>query len=90
MNLMPTRYVSRGRRVYKTENGKYVRRTMTGGLLYRPKVTHITKGVQKFTVKPHHSVYYGGKPVAKYSTGGKRISRDVSLMRRILSRRRTM
>jgi hypothetical protein len=88
MMLVPTRYMSRGRRVYKTENGKFVRRSITGqGWLYRPKVTHITKGTQKFTVKPHHSVYYGGKPVAKYSKGGKRISREASLLRRILSRR---
>jgi hypothetical protein len=88
VSMVPTRYLSHGRRVYKTENGKYVRRTMMGGMLYRPKVSHITKGMQKFTVKPHHSVYYGGKPKAKYSKGGKRISREASLMRQILSYRR--
>ena len=83
--MIPTRYVSNGYRVYKTKTGKFVKRTAAGNLTYRPKVSHITKGVSKFTVKPHNKVYYGGKPVAKYSQ--RRISRDSDVLRRILSYR---
>lgn len=85
--MIPTRYVSNGFRVYKTKSGKYVKRTAGGNLTYRPKVSHITKGFSKFTVKPHHKVYYGGKPMAKYAGGPRRYSREAVLLRRILSRR---
>lgn len=81
--MIPTRYVSNGYRVYKTKTGKFVKRTAAGNLTYRPKVSHITKGTSKFTIKPHNKVYYGGKPVAKY----RRISRDSDVLRRILSYR---
>jgi hypothetical protein len=85
--MIPTRYLSNGFRVYKTKAGKFVKRTHMGNTTYRPKVTHITKGASKFTVKPHHRVYYGGKPMAKYAGGPRRISRDALLLRRILSHR---
>lgn len=85
--MIPTRYMSNGFRVYKTKKGKYVKRTAAGNLTYRPKVTHITKGLSKFTVKPHNKVYYGGKPTTKYAGGPRRISRDTELLRRILSHR---
>jgi hypothetical protein len=50
-------------------------------------VSHVTKGTSKFTVKPHHKVYYGGKPMAKYAGGPRRYSREADILRRILSRR---
>jgi hypothetical protein len=83
-----TRYLSHGRRVFKTENGKMFSRTASGGRTYTPKVSHITKGPSKYTIKHHHSVYRGGKPVAKYSHGHmRRLSPRATLMRRILSGR---
>lgn len=85
--MIPTRYISNGFRVYKTKAGKFVKRTLMGGLTYRPKVTHITKGLSKFTVKPHNKVYYGGKPMAKYAGGPRRISNSAKMLRSILSRR---
>jgi len=85
--MIPTRYISNGFRVYKTKTGKFVKRTQMGNMTYRPKVSHITKGTSKFTVKPHHRVYYGGKPMAKYTGGPRRISQDALLLRRILSHR---
>jgi hypothetical protein len=85
--MLPTRYVSNGFRVYKTKAGKYVKRTAGGNLTYRPKVTHITKGTSKYTIKPHHHVYYGGKPTAKYAGGPRHFSREAALLRRILSHR---
>jgi hypothetical protein len=85
--MIPTRYVSNGFRVYKTKSGKYVKRTAEGNLTYRPKVSHITKGTHKYTLKTHNKVYYGGKPITKYGGGPRRISRDADLLRRILSHR---
>ena len=84
-----TRFLSHGRRVFKTkESGKLFTRTDGGSRTYRPKVSHITKGDSKYTIKHHHRVYKGGKPVAKYSQGHmRRYSPQVSMMRRLLSGR---
>jgi hypothetical protein len=86
-----TRYLSHGRRVFKTDNGKLFSRTPSGARTYRPKVSHITKGEHKYTIKHHHRVYKGGKPVSKYSRGHmggtRRISPQATLLRRILSGR---
>ena len=90
-SYVPTRYISHGRRVFKTkESGKLFTRTDGGSRTYRPKVSAITKGVHKYTIKHHHRVYRGGKPVSKYSRGhmgGRRISPQAILLRRILSGR---
>jgi len=91
VSYVPTRYMSHGRRVFQTMSGgkptgKYWTRTGGGGRTYTPKVSHITKGAQKFTIQHHNRVYHGGKPVAKYSKG-RRISSSYSMLRRILSRR---
>lgn len=91
-SYVPTRYLSHGRRVFKTkETGKLFTRTDGGSRTYTPKVSHITKGTSKFTIKHHHRVYKGGKPVAKYSHGHmggtRRISPQATLLRRILSGR---
>lgn len=89
VSYVPTRYLSHGRRVYKSDAGKFFNRTDGGYRTYRPKVSHITKGVSKYTVKPHNNVYHGGKPVAKYqkNAGPRRISSAYTLMSRIMSRR---
>lgn len=87
VSYKPTRFLSSGRRVYKSTNGKIFAFTPYGGRTYRPKVSHVTKGMSKFTVKKHHKVYRGGKPVAKYSTGGQRVSAAATMLRRILGRR---
>ena len=90
MKEVPTRYLSSGRRVYKTANGKFVSYTSRGTRVYRPKVSHITMGTSKYTVKHHHRVYKGGKPVRKYSRGHMapaRISAAKTALARILSRR---
>ena len=91
-SYVPTRYISHGRRVFKTkETGKLFTRTDGGSRTYRPKVSAITKGDHKYTIKHHHRVYKGGKPVAKYSRGHmggtRRISPQATLLRRILSGR---
>ena len=86
-----TRYLSHGRRVFKSEAGKMFTRTDGGSRTYMPKVSHITKGDSKYTIKHHNKVYKGGKPVAKYSRGHmggtRRISPQATLLRRILSGR---
>lgn len=88
MKEVPTRYLSSGRRVYKTANGKFVSYTSRGDRVYRPKVSHITMGTSKYTVKKHHHVYKGGKPVRAYSHGHmRRYSPQASLMRKIMGYR---
>ena len=86
-----TRYMSHGRRVFKSDAGKFFTRTESGARTYRPKVSAITKGESKYTIKHHHRVYKGGKPVAKYSRGHmggtRRISPQATMLRRILSGR---
>lgn len=89
-----TRYLSHGRRVFKSDGGKMFTRTESGSRTYTPKVSHITKGASKYTIKHHNSVYKGGKPVAKYSRGHmggtRRISPQATMLRRILSGRTMM
>jgi len=62
MKAVPTRFMSAGRRVFKSLAGKIFVRHPGGGRTYRPKVSHITHGTRTFAIKKHHSVYYGGKP----------------------------
>jgi hypothetical protein len=96
VSYTPTRFLSHGRRVFKSDAGKYFTRTPSGSRTYRPKVSAITRGDSTFTVKHHHRVYRGGKPVAKYSHGHmggssrRHFSTRALLLRRILSRRAMM
>jgi len=87
MKEVPTRFLSNGRRVYKSMNGKLFSYNASGDKSYRPKVSHITKGSSKFVVKSHHKVPYGMKPKAKYSKGG--MASGYSILSKIFARRRS-
>lgn len=80
MKAVPTRFLSKGRRIYKSENGKMFVHTPSGYKSYRPKVSHVTKGTSKFTVKSHHKVPYGMRP--------KRMLSTYSMLSKIFARRR--
>ena len=87
MKEVPTRFLATGRRVYKSMNGKHFTYTASGLKAYRPKVSHITKGMSKYVVKSHHKVPYGMKPKAKYSKGG--MTSGYGILSKIFARRRS-